>query len=110
MPRVKGGITTRARKKKVFKRAKGYWGAKKNQFRMRINCLQYCIGIQAEVLPEQYTFSFHSIYLGADSIHAIGGINSDYIVPAWLTQDPEKHINAFIATISQENLIRRDSL
>ncbi|MCK5243597.1 50S ribosomal protein L20 [bacterium] len=32
MPRVKGGVTTRARKKKVFKRAKGYWGNKKNQF------------------------------------------------------------------------------
>ncbi len=34
MPRVKGGVTTRARKKKVFDRAKGYWGAKKNQFQM----------------------------------------------------------------------------
>ncbi|MCD4813368.1 50S ribosomal protein L20 [bacterium] len=34
MPRVKGGVTTRARKKKVFKRAKGYWGAKKNQFQL----------------------------------------------------------------------------
>ncbi|MBN1596115.1 50S ribosomal protein L20 [candidate division FCPU426 bacterium] len=33
MPRVKGGVTTRARKKKVFKRTKGYWGNKKNQFR-----------------------------------------------------------------------------
>lgn len=34
MPRVKGGVTSRARKKKVFKRAKGYWGAKKNQFQL----------------------------------------------------------------------------
>jgi large subunit ribosomal protein L20 len=34
MPRVKGGVTTRARKKKVFKTAKGYWGAKKNQFQL----------------------------------------------------------------------------
>ncbi len=34
MPRVKGGVTTRARKKKVFKAAKGYWGAKKNQFQL----------------------------------------------------------------------------
>lgn len=34
MPRVKGGMTTRARKKKVFKAAKGYWGAKKNQFQL----------------------------------------------------------------------------
>jgi len=34
MPRVKGDVTTRARKKKVFKRAKGYWGNKKNQFQL----------------------------------------------------------------------------
>lgn len=34
MPRVKGGMTTRARKKKIFKQAKGYWGAKKNQFQL----------------------------------------------------------------------------
>lgn len=34
MPRVKGGVTTRARKKKVFQAAKGYWGAKKNQYQL----------------------------------------------------------------------------
>ena len=33
MPRVKSGAAANARKKKVFQRAKGYWGAKKNQFR-----------------------------------------------------------------------------
>jgi len=34
MPRVKGGMTSRSRKKKVFQRAKGYWGAKKNQWQL----------------------------------------------------------------------------
>jgi len=34
MPRVKSGVVSRARKKKVFQRAKGYWGAKKNQFQL----------------------------------------------------------------------------
>lgn len=34
MPRVKGGMTTRARKKKVAQRARGYWGAKKNQWQL----------------------------------------------------------------------------
>lgn len=34
MPRVKGGMTSRARKKKIFKRAKGFWGAKKQQFQL----------------------------------------------------------------------------
>ena len=34
MARVKGAVTTRARHKKVLKRAKGYYGAKGYRFRM----------------------------------------------------------------------------
>ncbi|MFW2439428.1 MAG: 50S ribosomal protein L20 [Arenicellales bacterium] len=34
MPRVKRGVTTHARHKKVLKRAKGYRGARKNVFRV----------------------------------------------------------------------------
>ena len=34
MARVKGAVTTRARHKKVLKRAKGYFGAKSYRFRM----------------------------------------------------------------------------
>ena len=34
MARVKGSVTTRARHKKVLKRAKGYFGAKSVRFRM----------------------------------------------------------------------------
>ena len=34
MARVKGAVTTRARHKKVLKRAKGYFGAKSIRFRM----------------------------------------------------------------------------
>jgi large subunit ribosomal protein L20 len=33
MPRVKGGVTTKARHKKVLKLAKGYFGAKSKLFR-----------------------------------------------------------------------------
>lgn len=32
MSRVKGGVTTRRRKKKIFKLAKGYWGKKKHSY------------------------------------------------------------------------------
>lgn len=32
MSRVKAGKTTRARKKKIFKEAKGFWGGKKSRF------------------------------------------------------------------------------
>ncbi len=34
MPRVKRGVTTHARHKKVLNRAKGYRGARKNVFRV----------------------------------------------------------------------------
>ena len=34
MARVKGALTTRKRHKKVIKLAKGYWGNKKNHFRV----------------------------------------------------------------------------
>jgi large subunit ribosomal protein L20 len=33
MARVKGGMKTRARKKKLFKSTKGYWGGNKNRYR-----------------------------------------------------------------------------
>lgn len=34
MARVKGAVVTRARRKKVLKLAKGYWGAKSKHFKM----------------------------------------------------------------------------
>ena len=34
MARVKGAMMTRKRRKKVLKRAKGYWGAKSRHFKM----------------------------------------------------------------------------
>ena len=34
MARVKGAVTTRKRRKKILKLAKGYWGAKSKRFKM----------------------------------------------------------------------------
>ena len=34
MARVKGALSTRKRRKKILKAAKGYWGAKSKHFRM----------------------------------------------------------------------------
>ncbi len=34
MARIKGAVTTRARRKKVLKAARGYWGAKSRHFKM----------------------------------------------------------------------------
>ena len=38
MARVKGAMMTRKRRKKILKRAKGYWGAKSTHYRV---CLLY---------------------------------------------------------------------
>jgi len=43
MPRVKGGMTSRARKKKVFQRAKGFWGAKKNNFQLAVEQVKHSL-------------------------------------------------------------------
>ena len=34
MARIKGAVTTRARRKKILKLAKGYWGSKSKHFKM----------------------------------------------------------------------------
>ena len=34
MARIKGAVTTRSRRKKILKIAKGYWGAKSKHFKM----------------------------------------------------------------------------
>jgi len=34
MARIKGAVTTRKRRKKILKLAKGYWGAKSKRFKM----------------------------------------------------------------------------
>ena len=41
MPRVKAGITTRRRKKKIFRRAKGFWGKKKNAWKIAVQAVEH---------------------------------------------------------------------
>jgi large subunit ribosomal protein L20 len=36
-------MTTRARKKKVFQRAKGFWGAKKNNFQLAVEQVRHSL-------------------------------------------------------------------
>ena len=40
MARVSRGVTSRARHKKVFKRAKGYYGRRKNVFRVAVQAVE----------------------------------------------------------------------
>ena len=39
MPRVKRGVTARARHKKVFEQAKGYYGRRKNVYRVAVQAV-----------------------------------------------------------------------
>lgn len=41
MARVKGGVTTRARKKKIFRRSKGFWGKKKHSWKEAIQAVEH---------------------------------------------------------------------
>jgi len=47
MARVKGGLASRRRKKKLFQRVKGFWGAKKNVLRK---------AMEASLKAESYRF------------------------------------------------------
>ena len=40
MTRVSRGVTTRARHKKIIKRAKGYYGRRKNVFRVAVQAVE----------------------------------------------------------------------
>ena len=43
MARVSRGVTARARHKKVLKRAKGYYGRRKNVFRVAVQAVERCL-------------------------------------------------------------------
>ena len=62
MARVKGAVTTRARHKKVLKRAKGYFGAKSVRFRMANQAVMKS-GKYAYVGRKQKKRDFRSLWI-----------------------------------------------
>ena len=62
MARVKGAVTTRARHKKVLKRAKGYFGAKSIRFRMANQAVMKS-GNYAYVGRKQKKRDFRSLWI-----------------------------------------------
>ena len=62
MARVKGAVTTRARHKKVLKRAKGYFGAKSVRFRMANQAVMKS-GNYAYVGRKQKKRDFRSLWI-----------------------------------------------
>lgn len=72
MARVKGAVTTRARHKKVLKRAKGYFGAKSVRFRMAIQAVMKS-GNYAYVGRKQKKRNFRQLWIAR--INAAARIN-----------------------------------
>ena len=75
MARVKGAVTTRARRNKVLKLAKGYWGSKSKHFKMAKQAVMKS-GNYAFVGRKQKKRDFRSLWITRISAQAkVNGMN-----------------------------------
>lgn len=75
MARVKGALSTRKRRNKVLKAAKGYWGAKSKHFKMAKQAVMKS-GNYAFVGRKQKKRDFRSLWITRISAQAkVNGIN-----------------------------------
>ena len=75
MARIKGALTTRKRRKKVLKAAKGYWGAKSKHFKMAKEAVMKS-GNYAYIGRKQKKRDFRSLWITRISAAAkLNGMN-----------------------------------
>ena len=75
MARIKGAVTTRARRKAVLKAAKGYWGAKSKHFKMAKQAVMKS-GNYAYVGRKQKKREFRQLWITRISAQAkVNGMN-----------------------------------
>ncbi len=75
MARVKGAVTTRKRRNKILKAAKGYWGAKSKHFKMAKQAVLKS-GNYAFIGRKQKKRDFRSLWITRISAQAkVNGIN-----------------------------------
>ena len=75
MARVKGAVTTRARRNKVLKLAKGYWGSKSKHFKMAKQAVMKS-GNYAYIGRKQKKRDFRALWITRISAQAkVNGIN-----------------------------------
>jgi len=75
MARVKGAVTTRKRRNKMLKAAKGYWGAKSKHFKMAKQAVMKS-GNYAYVGRKQKKRDFRTLWITRISAQArVNGIN-----------------------------------
>ena len=75
MARVKGAVTTRARRNKVLKLAKGYWGSKSKHFKMAKQAVMKS-GNYAYIGRKQKKREFRALWITRISAQAkVNGMN-----------------------------------
>jgi len=75
MARIKGAVTTRKRRNKVLKAAKGYWGAKSKHFKMAKQAVMKS-GNYAYIGRKQKKREFRALWITRISAQAkVNGIN-----------------------------------
>jgi large subunit ribosomal protein L20 len=75
MARIKGAVTTRRRRNKILKAAKGYWGAKSKHFKMAKQAVMKS-GNYAYIGRKQKKRDFRSLWITRISAQArVNGIN-----------------------------------
>ena len=75
MARVKGAVTTRARRNKVLKLAKGYWGSKSKHFKMAKQAVMKS-GNYAYIGRKQKKRDFRALWITRISAQAkVNGMN-----------------------------------
>ena len=75
MARIKGAVTTRKRRSKILKAAKGYWGAKSKHFKMAKQAVMKS-GNYAYVGRKQKKREFRALWITRISAQAkVNGIN-----------------------------------
>ena len=75
MARIKGAVTTRKRRNRVLKAAKGYWGAKSKHFKMAKQAVMKS-GNYAFIGRKQKKRDFRSLWITRISAEArVNGIN-----------------------------------
>jgi len=75
MARIKGAVTTRKRRNKILKAAKGYWGAKSKHFKMAKQAVMKS-GNYAYIGRKQKKRDFRSLWITRISAQArVNGMN-----------------------------------
>ena len=62
MPRAKNRVASRARRKKVLKQAKGYWGRRKNVYTVAVNAVEKA-GVYAYTGRKQKKRNFRALWI-----------------------------------------------